>query len=120
MSDEEGKKAWTLLQRIQAVQPPRQPLTLLEAYNVQNRVYKNQQVKLDGYTFTNCAFISCELFTSKGNFHIRSCHFQMSTLYFSGNALNVVKLSSILMSNWEQLNESLKAHIAVDGGVTIG
>jgi len=92
---------------------------LLEKYTVENRVYKSQRIYLDGYTFKNCAFINCELHASKGSFHLVDCHFNLCTLHFSGNALRSVKLSSLLLGTWAQLNEGLRPIVEWDGGVTI-
>lgn len=98
---------------------PQQPLTLLDPHLVENRVYKNQRITLDAYRFANCVFINCELHTSKGNFHLSDCHFSQCTINFSGSALRAVKLSSLLLGTWDQLNEGLRPLIEPDGGVTI-
>ena len=92
---------------------------LLNPHVVDNRVYKNDLIDLDGYTFRNCAFIGCLLKTSKGNFQIISCHFDSCRVYFSGNSLKAVKLSSLLLGSGEQFGEALRAHRAADGGITI-
>jgi len=85
---------------------PAPPLDrLLQPYVIENRVYKNVQINLDGYTFRNCAFIGCELHTRKGNFFILDCHLADCTIYFAGNAIRIVRLSSILLESWGNLNE---------------
>ncbi|HMD98330.1 MAG TPA: hypothetical protein VKM93_13495 [Terriglobia bacterium] len=96
---------------------PTQPL--FEAYTVRNRVYKAENINLDGYTFKNCAFINCVLATTQGNFTLESCHVSLCTVQFSGNALRIVKLSSILLGNWDQLNKSLRPYLEPDGALTI-
>jgi hypothetical protein len=99
---------------------PAQPLgRLLQQYSIENRVYKNVQINLDGYTFRNCAFIGCELHARKGNFHIVDCHISNCTAYFVGNALRIVKLLSIFLESWGNLNVGLRAKIEPDGGATI-
>lgn len=83
------------------------------------RVYKDVSLTLDGYTFSNCVFINCYLTTTTGDFRIKDCHLQGCTIYFNGNALRVVKMSSILMGNWQHLNEALRASKERDGGITV-
>ncbi len=117
MSEEKRKSQF--LAALAALAPPPAPLTLLERYTIDNRVYKNDRIDLDGYTFRNCAFINCVLHTAKGNFYLESCHFHLCTLHFSGNALRVVRFSSILLGNWDQLNEGLRAQVHPDGSVSI-
>src|SRR5690349_21507557 len=53
----------------QPQEPLIQPLVFFNPYKVEDRVYKNQQINVDGYSFKNCAFINCTITTSKGNFH---------------------------------------------------
>src|SRR5205823_7731250 len=93
--------------------------TLLEPHVVENRVYKNVDLSLDGYTFQNCAFIGCILRANKGNFHVIACHFSSCTVLFTGNALKIVRLSSLLLESWQNVDESLRPHIERDGGVTL-
>ena len=116
MSDE-SKPESLLLRSLFATEEPLD--RLLQQYAIENRVYKNVQINLDGYTFRNCAFIDCNLNTSKGNFHIIDCHFAGCRIYFMGNALRIVKLSSTLLGSWSNLNNELRAKIEPDGGVTI-
>jgi hypothetical protein len=92
---------------------------ILQQYDIENRVYKNVQINLDGYTFRNCAFIGCALHTSKGNFHIVDCHVANCSLYFMGNAARSVKLSSMLHESWNNLFEGIRPKVEPDGGVTI-
>jgi hypothetical protein len=99
--------------------PVRPPMLFFEPYTVDNRVYKGERISLDGYTFKNCAFINCVLTTAQGNFVLDSCHLSLCTLQFSGNALKVVRLSSILLGNWDQLNVSLRPYLEPDGALTI-
>jgi len=112
---EENPKYHGLLATLGSLNTP----TLLDPHSVENRVYKNQRISLDGYSFTNCAFINCELFTSKGNFHMVGCYFNLGTVYFSENALRVVRLSALLLGNWGHVPEPLRPHVESDGGVTI-
>lgn len=86
---------------------------------IDRRVYKNNALNLDGYTFSNCVFIDCHLSTSTGDFRIKDCHLQNCTIFFNGNALRVVKLSSVLMGNWNHLNDGLRATVEVDRGITV-
>lgn len=119
MSDEKPNKdvgsIYTLLAGLPSVQSP----ILFQPYVIENRVYKNEKVNLDGYTFRNCAFINCLLETAQGNFVLESCHIHLCALGFSGYALRAVRLSSILLGTWDQLNEGLRAQVELDGSFTI-
>jgi len=128
MSEEEPRRRRAALiqklletQETPTPQVPAFPLgiNLFEQHVVENRVYKNVQINLDGYTFKNCAFVGCDLRTSKGNFDIQDCHFSSCTVYFFGNALKVVRLSSLLLENWSLVNQHFHAKAEPDGGVTI-
>src|SRR6266853_1709881 len=99
MPTDDTRKSLLLRNPYAPVQAP--PLDrLLQQYAIENRVYKNVQINLDGYTFRNCAFIGCELHTRKGNFRIVDCHISNCTTYFLGNALRIVKLFSIYLESW--------------------
>lgn len=102
-----------------SVRPQARPFTLLEPHVVENRVYKNQQINIDGYVFRNCAFFNCGITTEKGNFDLVSCHLRGCWFLFGGNALRVVKLTSLVFSTWNQLQEELRARVEPDGSVTI-
>lgn len=91
----------------------------LERHVVENRVYKNQRVPLDGYSFKNCAFIECDLHTVKGSFILEDCHITRCMATFNGSALRVVKFSSLILSTWNQLAESLRPTVEPDGGITV-
>ncbi len=120
MSSEETKRRANLLVALtEARRTAGPPLTLFELYTVDNRVYKHQDVYLDGYTFRNCAFINCTLHTSKANFHLVSCHFDLCSVHFSGNALRAVRLSSLLLQDSAQLIEGYRARVDAEGGITI-
>lgn len=86
---------------------------------IDRRVYKDAALNLDGYTFSNCVFINCSLSTWTGDFRIKDCHLQNVTVYFNGNALRAIRISSCLIGNWQHLNEGLRARIEPDGGVTV-
>jgi len=118
MSDQQPKPDFSFLAKVLGSGTGVAPL--LERYLVENRVYKNEVVSLDGYTFRNCAFIGCSLLISKGNFHIWDCHIANCMAQFGGNALNVVKLSALMLGTWDQFNEELRPSAEPDGGVTIG
>lgn len=87
-------------------------------YEIRDRVYKNESVSLDGYTFINCAFFGCILITSNGNFRFKECFIGLGcTIYFSGSAQRVVKLTSML--DWKNSSPDLIARTNTDGSVTI-
>ena|SRR6185312_15725791 len=75
--------------------------TSIQPAPIEHRVYKNVNINLDGYHFANCVFINCNLYTSKGTFQLKDCHVQQVTIYYQQEALKIVKLSSILLGNWD-------------------
>jgi len=89
---------------------------LLNPHKIEDRVYKNQAINLDGYHFYNCAFINCVLSSSKGNFSFHSCYFQTNQIQLEGNALTAVRLASIC--NWQNV-PYWHAEIEPDGATTI-
>jgi hypothetical protein len=93
--------------------------SLFEPHVIENRVYKNENLSLDGYIFRNCAIIDCVLYTEKGNFQIEDCHFARCVATFGGNALRIVKYSALMLSTWEQLIAEFRPAVEADGGVTI-
>jgi hypothetical protein len=95
------------------VLPPIRPVQ----YVIENLVFKERQVHLDGYHFKNCAFISCELLTSNGNFVLEKCFLgNVNRIMFNGSAPRIARLASLL--NWETSPE-LRAIHHPDGSVTI-
>jgi hypothetical protein len=119
MADESTNALLSLILQGQAAKQQPQTALAFQPYSIDGRVYKNTALNLDGYTFSNCVFIECELTTSKANFHIRDCHFQSCRIVFSGNALRAAKLCSLLMGNWDHLPEALRAKVEPDWGLTI-
>jgi hypothetical protein len=95
------------------------PPGIFNPYQIHDRVYKNQQVDIDGYHFTNCAFISCTLNTSKGNFSFNNCYFAKTNALFGGNAQRVVRLLSLYIKSDPPLPEGLRAVIDPDFAVTV-
>jgi len=86
-------------------------------YPIENVVFKQKRVNLDGYTFRNCAFVDCTLYTSVGNFRLEECFIHSgSFLIFLGNAVRVTKLASLL--NFERSPE-LRPEFHPDGSCTI-
>lgn len=95
------------------------PLNFFEQYTVSDRVYRDQEINLDGYTFVNCAFINCALRTSKGNFHLEKCFIHLCTLMPSGDSLRILKIYAIFLGTWTELPEGLRPQVDSDGSVTI-
>lgn len=95
------------------------PRSLLEPHLVENRVYKDTNLSLDGYTFRNCAFINCGLRTTKGSFHLESCYLTNCSVSFGGSAVRAVRLASLLLTDWNQFSEAFRAQVNPDGGITI-
>jgi hypothetical protein len=96
---------------------PRPSLFRPVQYEVRDRVYKQQRVQLDGYIFTNCVFLGCDVFTGRGNFVLRECFFNNCRLYFVGSANRVVKLANLLELGTIDLGIMPTYH--EDGSVTI-
>ncbi len=83
---------------------------------IENYVFTKQTVKLDGYTFKNCAFVECSLLTEIGNFEIEQCFLGQTAFLFNSNALRTARLCSLL--DWDQ-SPMLKATIYPNGSVTV-
>lgn len=114
MSDDEYSAALVGLSKI--LVPSESSSSTLKQYVIENRVYKNVSLNLDGYSFKNCAFIGCELQVAKGNFFVTSCHFSRCTLQVTGNSRRVIKLFSM----FPPVDASAyRANVTPDGGVTI-
>jgi hypothetical protein len=89
-----------------------------QLYRIENLVFKEQTVNLDGYYFKNCAFVSCVLTTSAGNFVLDECFFGGEWgVRFGGMAPNIVKLTRIL--DWSEPSVELMPVVSHSGGVTI-
>jgi len=112
-------KGLAALMQAYGQQPTVQSLAAIQPHVIDRRVYKNNTINIDGYTFSNCAFIGCDLTTSKGNFRLKGCHFQNCRFFFSDNALRAVKLSSVLIDSWDHLPAGLRAEVEPDWGVTV-
>lgn len=85
---------------------------------VENLVFKQKSVNLDGYIFKNCAFVGCVLITSKGNFQLEECFTGPgSVIYFTGDAQRVVRLASLL--DLKNLDVNLQAQRNPDGSFTV-
>jgi hypothetical protein len=70
------------------------------SYNPRDRFYKNQDIYLDGFTFTNCAFSNCRFISETGIFVLRSCLVMNDCQYFYGQAaLRIIKLFNLQYPN---------------------
>ena len=93
---------------------PLAPLLVL----IENLVFKEQRVVMDGYRFKNCAFVDCTMVVRRGNFKIEECFLQGTWwCVFEGNAQRVTKLGSIL--DWTTVGSDLKAVLHENGGISI-
>ena len=90
-----------------------------DPYKVEGQWYHNKLIHLDGYTFERCRFDSCDIHISTGNFRVNHCYFANCRFFYSGNALNLVRLYNInaneARSNWPYLAPTLNS----DGTLTI-
>jgi hypothetical protein len=96
------------------------PLSIPQApyYAVENLVFKNQRITLDGYHFKNCAFVDCVLRTLTGKFKIEECYLQGSFwLAFADDALRVARLASLV--DWNEATAEVRAIYHPNGGVSI-
>lgn len=98
--------------------PPIIPTLRPLRYPVENLVFKDRILYLDGYDFKNCAFVGCTLRTTLGNFTLEQCYFGGNWgVWFEGSAPNIVKLTRIL--DWTNPNPVLSPVIDPDGAITI-
>jgi hypothetical protein len=87
-------------------------------FTIENLVYKDAQIELDGYRFKNCAFVNCVLHTASGNFKLEECFVQGNWwAKVDGNALNVMKLASAL--DWSTVSPEFRAVWHPNGGLSI-
>lgn len=100
--------------------PPLLPLSLMlpQLVLIENLVFKEKSVVLDGYRFKNCAFVNSVLIVRIGNFAIEECFFgETWWVKFEGNAKRVVRLDSTLDPN--TASPVFKAVRHPNGGVSI-
>ncbi len=82
------------------------------APHVENHYYKGQVVYLDGYTFTNCCFHNCTLYTATGVFAIQSCTFMGCEIHVADNAVRIIQLHNLVETTFLPV-------VGDDGAVTI-
>lgn len=67
------------------------------AKNPRDRVYKDQVIPLDGYTFTNCCFSNCELHTESGVFALNACLVMSDCRFIFGPAaIRIIKAFNLM------------------------
>lgn len=86
---------------------------------IRGQWYYNQGLTVDGYTFADCRFDNCSLYTSTANFQFLNCVFSGCTYYFSGTALKAVKFFSIPDRMGIKAHALLQPIVASDGRVSI-
>ncbi len=86
--------------------------------NVRNQYYKNVKIELNGYSFTNCCFEGCHLYTNTGLFAFNACRIVGCALFFGDPALRVLKAFHTFygLSQFAVFNPNFSP----DGLVTIG
>src|SRR5437762_376119 len=87
------------------------------ARNIRDRYYKGKRVDLDGYTFTNCCFERCELYTQTGAFALTECRLINCAQVFGPNAVRIIRLFHT-GGPYTQFDE-FNPQTATDGTVTI-
>jgi hypothetical protein len=96
---------------------------LVEAQpTLEDQWFKDQEVWLDGRTFTRCFFEKCTLRTATGAFFLDDCRIVRSALYLSGNALNAAKLSNFILLSanlisseaWVRIPQSARPYLKDD------
>ncbi len=104
--------------------PPKVPLSFLAAARrelgipaIENRVYRDVSLSLDGYTFKNCAFYNCDLQTALGNFTLDRCWLGDCRIYFGGHSPKILKLASLLDDSF--LKQHCTVTVAPDGTISI-
>ena len=92
---------------------------------IRSRYFKNETVRIDGYTFERCRFDGCSLVTEMATFTFRECVISADCgLFFTGPALKVARL---LMHTLEVKGrivrvageDALFAHVNPDGTFTL-
>jgi hypothetical protein len=87
-------------------------------YLIENLVFKDQAIQLDGYRFKNCAFVNCTLHVQSGNFRIEECFIQGNWwANLSGDAARVAKLTTSL--DQDSIGPALRSVIHPNGGISI-
>ena len=89
----------------------------LSGPTIENHVYRDASLILDGYTFKNCAFYNCNLRTALGNFIFDRCWFGNCRIYFDGSSIRILKLASILDDAF--LKQKCSVTMAADGTFSI-
>lgn len=91
------------------------------AKNPRDRVYKDQTIYLDGYTFTNCCFSNCTLYTDSGVFALKSCLVMPDSRFaFGRSALRIIKvLNMALGSQGSQWAPNYRPATEPNGSITV-
>jgi hypothetical protein len=88
---------------------------------IQNRWFKDETIRIDGYIFERCRFDRCNLVTEAATFSFRSCFISGDCgLYFVGAALKVARLVMHALTVKQRITkiageEALHATINPDG-----
>lgn len=89
-----------------------------QLFLIENLVFKDQIIALDGYRFKNCAFVDCRLKTVTGRFKIEECYLQGTFwLIFDGNAQRAARLASLI--DWSVANQEARVFYHQNGGISI-
>ncbi len=92
---------------------------------IQARYFKNETIRIDGYTFERCRFDGCHLVTEWATFAFRECVLSPDCgLYFTGPALKVARLLMHALEVKRRIvrvagEEALFAHVNPDGTFTL-
>ncbi len=87
-------------------------------YLVENLVFKDNLISLDGFRFKNCAFVNCTLKTATGRFKLEECYLQANFwLDFKGNAQRAARLASLV--DWSVANQDARVFYHGNGGISI-
>ncbi len=88
-----------LIRRLREISPEASPFgtfaqALFQAPPViQDRWFKDETLRIDGYTFERCRFDRCKLMSDMATFTFRECFLSPDCgLYFTGPALKVARL----------------------------
>jgi hypothetical protein len=108
--------------------PVNQPTPLIDvgsildtlAKNPHDRVYRDQQIYLDGYTFTNCCFSHCELHSDSGIFVLRACLIMTDCTFILGSAaLRIVRMFNTMYGNPNVTHPVYYAKQDSNGSITV-
>lgn len=88
-------------------------------FPIEGKWYHKQIINLDGFRFIRCRFDGCHFSTTKGSFIFENCAISDCRFFFSGEAIRVVKLTSLFTQEIRDRWPTLAATFHEDGTLSI-